>query len=35
VIPVLPNEEQQALVRAKGDQAVMSAELVAWPPDLP
>jgi hypothetical protein len=35
VIPVLPNEEQQALVRAKGDKDVRSAQLVAWPPDLP
>jgi hypothetical protein len=35
VIPVLPSEEQQALVRAKGDKDVISAQLVAWPPDLP
>jgi hypothetical protein len=35
VIPVLPSEEQQALTRAKGDKEVTSAELVAWPPDLP
>jgi hypothetical protein len=35
VIPVLPSEEQQALIRARSDRDVVSAQLVAWPPDLP
>jgi hypothetical protein len=35
VIPVVPSEEQWALSRARADKEVMSAQLVAWPPDLP